>query len=143
MAESVPLEDISTGVVSNQCRYFKMFALENHKSELIREIIEGSIDLNSVIFTDKRTSFLGMENYIGVHIAEKSSRHTTVETLKWVHIAISNAKRTLLGIHHKINGEFLQSYLNEFTYKLNRRYMDSLFDRLLVASVYQYWQTNE
>ncbi|HIP36061.1 MAG TPA: IS1595 family transposase, partial [Crocinitomix sp.] len=40
----------------------------------------------------------------------------------WVHIAISNAKRTLLGIYHKIKGKYLQLYLDEFCYKLNRRY---------------------
>jgi len=32
---------------------------------------------------------------------EKSSKETTEETLKWVHIAISNAKRNLLENYHK------------------------------------------
>ncbi len=45
---------------------------------------------------------------------------STKTTLKWVHIIIANAKRTLLGIYHKIKGKYLQLYLDEFTYKLNR-----------------------
>lgn len=60
----------------------------------------------------------------------------TKETLKWVHITISNAKRKLLGNYHKIKGKYLQLYLNEFIYKLSRRYFgDKLFDRLIVASI--------
>ena len=60
----------------------------------------------------------------------------TKETLKWVHIAISNAKRTLLGNYHKIKRKYLQLYLNEFIYKLNRRYFgDKLFDRLVIANI--------
>jgi hypothetical protein len=56
--------------------------------------------------------------------------------LPWVHIAISNAKRMLLDIHHDIKPEFLQNYLNEYCYKFNRRYYgEALFDRLLKACV--------
>ena len=56
--------------------------------------------------------------------------------LPWVHIAISNAKRMLLDIHHDIKTEHLQNYLDEFCYNFNRRYFgEALFDRLLVASI--------
>ena len=49
-------------------------------------------------------------------------------------MAISNAKRTLLGMYHKIKGKYLQLYLDEFCYKLNRRYFgNKLFDRLTLA----------
>lgn len=58
--------------------------------------------------------------------------------LPWVHIAISNAKRMLLNVFHDIKPEYLQSYLNGFCYKFNRRYFgESLFDRLVIASVKQ------
>ena len=77
------------------------------------------------------------------HIAEKSTKQTTIVIPKWVHIAISNAKIIFLGVYHKINGEHLQKYLDEFVYKLNRRYFKSIFERLVVASVCPYWQTNE
>ena len=138
MAESIPLEDIETGKTSKHCRYFKMKVLKTHKSEEIKDTIEESIDKKTFIFSDKSTSYLDMSDYIEAHISEKSTKRTTIESLKWVHIAISNAKRTLLGIYHKINGEYLQNYLNEFVYKLNRRYFKSLFQRILIASVFNY-----
>ncbi|MDG1915020.1 MAG: transposase, partial [Crocinitomix sp.] len=65
---------------------------------------------------------------------------TTKTTLKWVHIAISNAKRNFLGVYHKIKGKYLQNYLNEFCYKLNRKYFgERLFDRLTLAVAKSYW----
>ena len=58
------------------------------------------------------------------------------EMLPWVHLAISNAKRLLLDVHHDVKPQYLQGYLNEFCYKYNRRYFgEKLFDRLLIACV--------
>jgi hypothetical protein len=35
--------------------------------------------------------------------------------------------------------KYLQNYLNEFVYKLNRRYFgEKLFERLIIASVHPY-----
>jgi hypothetical protein len=45
----------------------------------------------------------------------------------------------LLDVHHRIDSDFLQNYLNAFVYKLNRRYFDNLFERLLVAAVSYRW----
>jgi hypothetical protein len=59
--------------------------------------------------------------------------------LPWVHRSISNAKRMLLDVHHRIDDDFLQNYLNAYVYKLNRRYFDNIFDRLLVAAVSYRW----
>jgi hypothetical protein len=74
---------------------------------------------------------------------EKSTPEVTKETLKCVHIAISNAKRNFLGVYHKIKGKNLQRYLNEFVYKVNRRYSNSVFERLFVASVFSYWYNSD
>jgi hypothetical protein len=136
MAESTPLEDLETGKKSKHVRYFKMKVLDSHKSEEIDETVENGIQDSSIVFSDKSTSYVDIADYVEVHITEKSTNETTNNTLKWVHIAISNAKRTLLGIHHKIKGKYLQNYLNEFCYKLNRRYFgEQLFDRLLIAVI--------
>ena len=54
--------------------------------------------------------------------------------LPWVHITISNAKRNLLNCYHHVDDIFLQNYLDEFTYKLNRRFFgEKIFDRLIIA----------
>jgi len=139
-AESVPLEDVKDGKKSNQCRYFKMKVLESHKAEAVNDVIKESLSESSIVFSDKSKSYIDISNYVELHIEERSSKETTKTVLQWVHITISNAKRWLLGIHHKIRGKYLQSYLNEFCYKLNRRYFgDRLFDRVILAMAKTYW----
>jgi hypothetical protein len=134
MAESTPLEDIETGKKSSHCRYFKMKVLETHKSDSVDDCVQESLGEKSIVLSDKATNYVDISKYVEGHLTEISDKKTTNETLKWVHVAISNAKRTLLGIYHKIKGANLQNYLDEFCYKLNRRYFGHrLFDRLTIA----------
>ena len=136
MAESTPLEDIDSGKKEKQVRFFKAKVLNGHNGEEINETIKESIDNQSIVFTDKSASYVDIADFVELHIMEKSSKETTEETLKWVHIAISNARRNLLGNYHKIKRKYLQLYLNEFIYKLNRRYFgDRLFERLIIANI--------
>jgi len=136
MAESTPLEDIETGKKQRQPGYFKAKVLTSHNSREINQTVSSSINEKSIVFTDKSTSYVDIADFIELHITEKSTKESTKETLKWVHITISNAKRNLLGNYHKIKGKYLQLYLNEFVYKLNRRYFgDKLFDRLVIANI--------
>jgi len=54
--------------------------------------------------------------------------------LPWVHTVISNAKRFLMGTHHLEDPKHLQRFLDEFSYRFNRRnFKGQLFDRLLSA----------
>lgn len=137
MAESTVLENIDTGKVERQCRYFKAKVLTDHKMEGTNQTLQKAIGNEaSIVFTDKSTSYVNIADYVDIHISEKSNEQTTKETLKWVHIAISNAKRNFVGTYHKIKAKYLQLYLNEFVYKLNRRYFgERIFDRLVIASI--------
>lgn len=136
MAESTPVENLETGSKSNQVRYFKAKVLDTHSAQEINQTVEENLDDKTIVFSDKSTSYVDIADYVEMHVTEKSSKESTQQTLKWVHIFISNAKRNLLGNYHKIKGKYLQLYLDEFVYKLNRRYFgDKLFDRLIVASI--------
>jgi len=140
MAESVPLEYLDTGKESKSCRYFKMKVLDTHKTDSIDHVVSENLKKDTVVFSDRANTYLNISDYVETHVSEKSTKETTATTLKWVHIAISNAKRNLLGIYHKINQKYLQLYLDEFCYKLNRRYFgERLFDRLVLAVAKSYW----
>lgn len=136
MAESTPLEDPGTGEKSKQVRYFKAKVLADHTSRAVDGAIGESLGQRSIVFTDKSTSYVDIADFVELHITEKSNRETTEDTLKWVHIFISNAKRNLLGNYHRIKGKYLQAYLDEFVYKLNRRYFgERIFDRIVIAGI--------
>ena len=140
MAESTVLENIETGKVERQSRFFKAKVLENHNAENIDQALKEAIENEkTIVFTDKSTSYVNIADYVELHISEKSDETTTKETLKWVHITISNAKRNFVGTYHKIKKKYLQLYLNEFVYKLNRRYFgEKIFDRLIIANITGY-----
>jgi hypothetical protein len=44
------------------------------------------------------------------------------EYLPIVHLVFSNLKTWLSGIHHGVSHQHLQAYLNEFTFRFNRRF---------------------
>lgn len=96
MAESTQLEDVDTGKKSSQCRNFKAKVLDSHKASEINETIKESFDEKSIVLTDDSTSYVDISDYVELHVTEKSSEKLTKETLRWVHITISNAKRNLL-----------------------------------------------
>lgn len=136
MAESTLIENIETGKQDRVAGYFKAKVLEDHTREGVNEVITQSINEKSIVFTDKSTSYVDIADFVELHLTEKSDANTTKTTLKWVHLAISNAKRNFLGNYHKIKGKYLQLYLNEFVYKLNRRYFgDRIFERLVIANI--------
>ena len=136
MAESTPLEAINSKKSTKHCRYFKAKVLESHSKDEINTTVSNSIHEKSIVFTDKSTSYVDIADYVVLHITEKSDKKTTEETLKWVYITISNTKRNLLCNYPKIKEKNLQSYLDEFYFKLNRRYFgEKLFDRLVIANI--------
>jgi hypothetical protein len=113
-----------------------MIVINDLKAETLKKIVEENIALKSIIDTDNSNSYTKFKDLDIEHRPKIIPKDKVNEMLPWVHIAISNAKRLLLDIHHDIEPQYLQSYLNEFCYKYNRRYFgDKLFDRLLIACV--------
>ena len=102
----------------------------------LQPTINYAINYTSIIINCQSFCFWNITDYLEIHVIGKSNEQTTKEALKWVHIAISNAKINFAGTYHKIKAKHLQLYLNEFVYKLNRRYLgDRLFDRLVIAGI--------
>jgi hypothetical protein len=134
MTESITLEDLVTGKKSSQWRFFKMKVLYTKKEHSINETVQESLDKKTTVLSDKRKNYVDIADYIEAHVTVVSDKHSTNTALRWVCTAISNAKRTLIGIYHLVKGCNLQLYLDEFCYKLNRRYFgNGIFDRIAVA----------
>ena len=100
------------------------------------EIIKG-IDKDTVVETDGYTGYTGLKDIVKEHkVTVTVNPKEASKVFPWVHTAISNAKRLLLGVFHRINDKYLQNYLNEYCYRFNRRHMkEVIFDRLLIAAV--------
>ena len=109
-----------------------------YKAELFDQKIEGLIVEKSHIVSDDSKSYVNFSDKY-THQNQKIPKKDVNKILPWVHKAISNAKRLLLDVHHRIDDDFLENYLNEYVYKLNRRYFNDLFDRLLTVSTQYQW----
>ena len=60
--------------------------------------------------------------YDHVAIAERGDPQVAEEFMPIIHLVFSNLKTWLRGIHHGVSPQHLQAYLNEFTFRFNRRF---------------------
>lgn len=136
VAESEEVEQPKPGKKSRKVGYIKMKVIPDLKAETINLVVSEYISSKSKIKSDDSTSYVGLSSRVEEHKAKVIKSKDIEIELPWVHIAISNAKSWMLSNFHKVNKDYMQSYLDEFCYNFNRRYMRKvLFDRLLVASV--------
>jgi DNA-binding XRE family transcriptional regulator len=108
------------------------------EEKLFTPKVEVGVDSETIIKSDGSTSYSELNKKFD-HRPETIPKKEAGKILPWVHTAISNAKRMLLDVHHRIDDDFLQNYLNAYVFKLNRRYFTNLFDRVLIAAVTQKW----
>ena len=136
MAESSAPTDMPTKKY-NTCKkvgHIKMIVIPDMKAVTEENKIKASVYAKAEATTDASKSFstLVKNGVVAKHESFVMKDKTMVgRVLPWVHISISNAKRSILDTYHDVKSEFLQLYLNEFCYKFNRRYFGfHLFERL-------------
>lgn len=105
----------------------------------VRRFAEAAIEPGSMLITDGLGVYKGLKNYRHeARVVAKSSK-TASELLPRVHRVVSLLKRWLMGTHHgAVSREHLDYYLDEFTFRFNRRKSASrgkLFYRLLQQAV--------
>ncbi|MDP1818034.1 MAG: transposase [Leadbetterella sp.] len=65
--------------------------------------------------------------------------------MPWVHTEIqdSSARKMTAGVHHSVAKEYLQNYLNEFCWKINRRgFQSDPFEQAMCMAVDEYLVLN-
>ena len=138
-AESTLLSDPESGKAYRHCGFFKMKVIPRADAASVDGFVEENIEKKSLVTTDQNKAYVHLEKLVETHIKVKSSKNATNEELNWVHTAISNLKKNLLGIYHMVTEKYIQNYIDEFVYKLNRRYFgEKIFDRLIIAAVQTY-----
>ena len=121
--------------------FIKMQLLDDLSKETTNNEVEKAIDEQASATTDGANNYNDLKEKLADHNAIVVKIKSEIsKVLPWVHIAISNAKRLLLDIHHSVGSDYLQRYLDEFCYKFNRRYFNSIFDRVVIASVACKWE---
>jgi transposase-like protein len=99
-----------------------MQVVDSVSGSCLGEVATASVVPGSVIMTDGWGAYrkLPALGYIHEPVAQEDTE-SAPELLPWVHVVISNFKRWVLDVFHGVSSKHLQSYLDEFCYRLNRR----------------------
>ena len=115
----------------------RLVVIPNAESKTLRTFLSDHIEPGSVLLTDGLSSYIGAAGSDYEHKATsvKGSGMQAHKVLPAVHRVAALVKRWLLGTHHgAVAMDHMQSYLDEFTFRFNRRRSGArgmLFYRLL------------
>ncbi|MBI3475343.1 MAG: IS1595 family transposase [Acidobacteria bacterium] len=106
----------------------RAFTAADIKSGTLLEIAREYILPKSVVFTDELNSYQGLP-----HITNRGYEHRRVNHSARVYVSgtthtntiegfWSLIKRGISGVYHQVGSHYLQSYLNEYSFRYNRRF---------------------
>ena len=86
--------------------------------------VESAVAPGSLIVTDDWSGYAGLRKRGFDHhaIAECGDPEVAEEFLPIIHLVFANLKTWINGVHHGVGAKHLQAYLNEFTFRFNRRF---------------------
>lgn len=86
--------------------------------------VESAITPGTQIITDDWSGYasLGQRGYAHLAVTERGDPRVADVFLPIVHLVFANLKSWLNGTHHGVSHHHLQAYLNEFTFRFNRRF---------------------
>ena len=117
---------------SGNPQFAKMQVVSNLKGKTIAEFVENTITAGAVVQSDAYHSY--RKPLADKYLHEYEVFDSDSKMLHWLHIIIGNAKAYVLGTYHGLGRKHLQSYLDEFCYRFNRRlFHGEIFSRLLFA----------
>ena len=122
------------GMVERSGR-IRLQVIPNAKVESLKPAIEANVSPSATIATDAAPAYERIipahRHTVGVH-KDELWNHGTVRETRTVEGAFSLLKRGLVGSFHRLSGDHLEAYLNEFCWRYNRREQQKdMFDALL------------
>ena len=86
--------------------------------------VAGAVQPGTSIITDDWSGYseLKKRGFQHLAVAERGDPQVAEEYLPIIHLVFSNLKTWLRGTHHGVSHQHLQAYLNEYTFRFNRRF---------------------
>jgi transposase-like protein len=106
-------------VVGNAPGRLRLGMIDDASSASLHPFIQANVAAGSTLKTDGWSAYPGVPGFRHEpHVVGKMAAHIV---LPWVHRVFSNLKTWALGVYHGLRRKHLQSYLNEFVFRFNRR----------------------
>ena len=102
----------------------RLAVVRDRSAESLCGFVESTVAPGSLIVTDDWSGYagLGKRGYEHFAVAECGDPEVAEQYLPIIHLVFANLKTWLIGIHHGVSHQHLQAYLNEFTFRFNRRF---------------------
>lgn len=102
----------------------RLDVVPNRGAKALCEFVESAVNPGATVITDAWIGYAGLtqRGYQHLPVVESGDPAVAEEYLPIVHLVFSNLKSWLRGCHHGVSGKHLQAYLNEFTFRFNRRF---------------------
>lgn len=109
----IAAEQLQDGRTGN----IRMQQIENFQAVTLKYALKDMVEQEATITTDKHTSYQCLQKEMNIKTVA-SQMGTALEEL---HKQIMQFKNWLRGIHHKCSEVHLHAYLDEYTYRFNKR----------------------
>jgi predicted RNA-binding Zn-ribbon protein involved in translation (DUF1610 family) len=107
--------EISDGVVGR----LRLQAIDNYSAQTLHAFLSGVAAAGSELKTDGWSGYPGAPGLAhDPHVVGKMAAHVILPT---IHTVFSNVKSWAKGVYHGLRRPHLQSYLDEFVFRFNRR----------------------
>lgn len=103
----------------------RMEIVPNRGAKALCAFVEQAVEPGAMVITDAWRAYNGLTalGYEHLPVVEGGTPQVAEEFLPIVHLVFSNLKAWLQGTHHgRVEPKHLQTYLNEFTFRFNRRF---------------------
>jgi len=102
----------------------RLAVVSDRSGKSLGGFVDGAVVPGTLIVTDDWSGYAGLRKrgYDHHAIAECGDPEVADEFLPIIHLVFANLKTWLIGIHHGVSARHLQAYLNEFTFRFNRRF---------------------
>ena len=102
----------------------RLAVVSDRSADSLCGFVESAVVPGTLSVTDDWSGYasLGKRGYEHFAVAECSDPEVAEDYLPIIHLVFANLKTWLIGIHHGVSHQHLQAYLNEFTFRFNRRF---------------------
>lgn len=121
----------------------RLAVIPDNSSNSIKTFVRANIEPGSTLITDGHRAYLGLHEYRhDPHVVERLAAHIPMQ---WIHRVFALMKRWGLGTYHGFRLKHIDTYLNEYVFRFNRRrHRRASFETLLglasAAPPKTYWQ---
>ena len=122
--EVIPFTEFKTDKVRYRSGRVRLSVVANASADSLAGFVEQEVEPSAIVHTDGWDGYrrLSRSGFHHNRIVQGKNREA-IAILPHIHRVFSNLKAWLQGTYHgRIEPKYLQAYLNEFTFRFNRRF---------------------